>query len=850
MFIHEIFEAWVSKVPNNIAILFEGQTLTYQGLNNRANQLARYLKTQGVGPESVVGICLERCPDLVVALFGVLKAGGACLPLDPSYPPERLAYMLKDTHADFMVTRDVYSATMVAVEKADALGADLKSFTGSTKIRSVLLDSEWPAIDNGGTEDPHYTVLPNNLAFIFYTSGSTGNPKAVMWEHGEREVHASWEEKTFRLTEQDRHLLKAPIGFTLLAAEVFLPLLSGGRLIIVPTGLEQDVNCLTKLIAQHRITRITLVPSMLRALVEQDDFPNCTSLREVCTFGEALTEALQKRFYQHSEAALTLVYGATEAPSATYFKCDRNRSLFPMRLGTPLPGKEIYLLSDQLERVGLGEQGEICVGGRLARGYMGRPDLTAEKFFPHPFAKEPGARLYRTGDFGRYLPDGAIEFIGRVDYQLKIRGFRIEPGEVERAICEHPAISQALVTVREDKFGESRLVAYLTARVSCAPSNGALRRYLKDKLPNHMIPGLFVTLAAMPLTPNGKPDRRALPDPDGLRPELDVPYIAPRSPVETELAKIWAEVLGIDRVGIHDNFFDLGGDSLLAIKFISLLRERAGVDLPVRMIFESPTPATLAERLAIENQTTGSGEATAVGTGRFIIQQTNPIAAGKGLSPIAEILGKQRDYVRTWKGKRSTPESFIVTLNDSGKRQGLFWCLQGYRELTQLANHLGRDQPVHGMRSGHLAMEYTDENVDAIASHYAAELIALQPDGSFLLGGNCQGGKIARVIALRLRDLGRRVSLLILMEQGSFPPYDDSVALIFGRDSHFNPYKQDADPEAVFRSAYPVGFTVDIIAGAHGKFFESPNIETLASAVKRRLAALSEARHLPAPLVL
>jgi phosphopantetheine binding protein/thioesterase superfamily protein len=306
---------------------------------------------------------------------------------------------------------------------------------------------------------------------------------------------------------------------------------------------------------------------------------------------------------------------------------------------------------------------------------------------------------------------------------------------------------------------------------------------------------------------------------------------------ERIIVELWKELLGRDDIGVHDDFFELGGHSLLAIKFLLLLGERVGVELPAEILFESPTAAALAARLTLESQTARIGASDRGVDGPLINQREDSIAARSGITSIDELLDRQLDFVRTWKGTRATPESFIVTLNDSGGHQGLFWCLQGYRELTQLALHLGSAQPVHGMRSGHLIMKYTDENVSALASHYAAEMIALQPDGPFLLGGNCQGGIIARVIAQQLRDHGRTVSLLILMEQESFPPYEGPVALIFGGESDFNPYTPDADPDAVFRRSYPAGFTVDIISGAHGKFFEPPNVNSLATAINRGLSA-------------
>ncbi len=334
MFIHQIFEACVRKAPHNVAVRFEGRTLTYEELNHRANQLARHLRKQGVGPESVVGICLERSADLVVCLFAVLKAGGACLPLDPAYPPERLQYMLTDTHAGFVLTRDALAGA-IAVGKPDAPGAQAEPGFGSAARRIVLVDGQWPLVAAESPENPQAAVLPGNLAFLFYTSGSTGSPKAVMWEHGRREIFTSWEAETFCLTERDRHLLKAPIGFTLLAAEVFSALLSGGELIIVATGREQDADHLVGLIAAHGITCVAVVPSMLRTLVEHARFPDCTSLRVVRTIGEALTAQLRARFAGRCGAALTVMYGATEAPGAAHSRHGPDSAPATMRLERP-----------------------------------------------------------------------------------------------------------------------------------------------------------------------------------------------------------------------------------------------------------------------------------------------------------------------------------------------------------------------------------------------------------------------------------------------------------------------------------------------------------------------------------
>jgi amino acid adenylation domain-containing protein len=595
MFIHEIFEAMVRKAPEDVALRFEGGTLSYRALNDRANRLARYLRNLGVGPESVVGIYLERCPDLVVSLFGVLKAGGACLPLDPAHPPGRIESMLDGTRARIVITREPELARLSLVGRTAPPGAGAGPSSRLAGRRTVLLDRESPLIGEESPEDPRYAVLSANLALVFYTSGSTGSPKAVMWEHGRREVYSNWEADTFRLTEQDRHLLKAPIGFTMLAAEVFAPLLSGGELVVVPAGLEQDTGHLVDSIQRHLISCLIAVPSMLRTLVEHDRFPDCTSLRVVRTIGEALTGELRERFHCRCAATLIVMYGATEAPGAAYSRCERAGSTATRRLGIPLPGKEIHLLDNHLDPVRPGESGEICIGGALARGYMGRPDLTAERFVPDPFSAAPGARLYRTGDYARLLPDGAVEFVGRIDHQLKIRGYRVEPTEIESAICEYPGVWQAAVTARADAAGDLRLVAYLaTAGDDAAPIAG-LRRFLEGRLPAHMIPGVFVKLVAMPLSGNGKIDRGALPDPGAARPESDTPFVPASTPVEVELAAIWASVLEVERVGTHDNFFDLGGHSLSAFRLVSRVVQSFGLDLPLKTLFDAPTIAAMAK---------------------------------------------------------------------------------------------------------------------------------------------------------------------------------------------------------------------------------------------------------------
>ncbi|MGH7833025.1 MAG: non-ribosomal peptide synthetase [Candidatus Binatia bacterium] len=615
MFVHEVFEAQVRKTPDNVAVRFEGRSLAYGELNSRANQLAHYLRTLGVGPEKVVGVCLDRSDDLVIAVLAILKAGGACLPLDPSYPADRLAFMLEDSSIPVLLSQKRYEPNLRELRGLAAQTHDLESPVSRPGCKVVFLDSGRQAIDRERTENLDNQVTSENLAFVFYTSGSTGKPKAVMWGHSKRDSLQTWQEKTYELTEQDRHLLKTPVGFTLLSKEVFLPLLTGAQMLIVPAGLERDPAFLVKLIARHGITIVTLVPSMLRMILEEADLEQCLALRHVCTFGEPLTPWLQQRFFSRLPAQLSVIYGATEAPSAAFVRCNREDPEPALVLGNPLPQKEIYLVNDRLEAVPPGMRGEICIGGKLARGYLNRPDLTAEKFVPHPFYQEPGARLYRTGDVGRSLPSGSIEFLGRADDQIKIRGFRIEPVEVESVLRQHPTVREAIVVGREDTSAEAgvaenqksktenlksakRLVAYVVSKDDSRPAIRELLSLLKQELPDYMIPSAFVFLDALPLSPNGKIDRNALPSPGNTRPDVGVPFVAPRTPLEEELTEIWKEVLSLDSVGIDDNFLDLGGHSLLASQIISQVIKRFQLDLPVQLLFDSPTVAQMAVVIA------------------------------------------------------------------------------------------------------------------------------------------------------------------------------------------------------------------------------------------------------------
>lgn len=580
--IHELFAERARLAPESIAVVFQNCRLTYAQLDTRANQLGHHLQSLGVGPEVPVAICMDRSLEMVVGLLAILKAGGAYVPLDPEYPPERLAYVIEDVQARVLLTQKALRDNMPALD-----------------IEMVCVDSDWEIIASHGDNAPQANATAKNLAYVIYTSGSTGRPKGVMVEHGGLVNAVNWITDTLELSALDRCLLKTPITFDAAGREFFPTLISGGTLVIAEPSGHRDCEYLADTIRRERLSILHCVPSMLRLLVEQPAFDSATTLRAVMCGGEALSPQIVTRFQSRSKARLYNVYGPTEAIiDSTYFPCVECNDNSAIPIGRPIPNAQVYILDDLLRTVPIGVGGALYIGGvGLARGYIKRPDLTAEKFIPDPFCTEAGARLYKTGDLARYRSDGNIEYLGRDDYQVKIRGFRIEPGEIEGTLAQHPAVREAIVLAYEDESEGKRLVAYVTAEATKSLTGGELRGFLKDKMPEHLVPAVFVVLDVFPLTANGKVDRRALPAPDGRRPELNEAFVACRTPTEELLAEIWAQVLGVERVGIHDNFFQLGGHSLLATQVVSRIREAFQVEMPLRRLFEAPTIAGLAESI-------------------------------------------------------------------------------------------------------------------------------------------------------------------------------------------------------------------------------------------------------------
>jgi len=572
--LHQLFEAQVERTPTATALRFQDTELSYRELNQRANQLAHYLRRLGVGPEVLVGICVERSSEMIIGIIGVLKAGGAYVPLDPKYPSGRLHFMLKDARVSVLLTQQHLLATLP-----------------ENHIRTISLDSEWQIISGEKQTNPVNLSIPENLAYIIYTSGSTGRPKGVMLNHrGVCNLVNTYREH-LRIGEGSRILQFFSYSFDGSVADIFMTLLFGATLGLVSRENTLPGPGLIQQLRSQRITTAVLPPAALKVL-PADQFPD---LMVLASGGESTSKDLVARWAAGRH--YFNVYGPTEASVVvTVFLTNKlKQEVVNVPIGRPLNNVKIYILDSQLNPVPIGIPGELYIGGIcLARGYSNRQEITAEKFIPNPFNTDPGARLYKTGDRARYLPDGNIEFLGRIDHQVKVRGFRIEPGEIEAILAEHPQIKEAVVLAHSDEHGNNRLIAYLVPTNEHAPNSNELRGFLKNNLPEYMLPSVFMKLEALPLTPNGKLDRAALPEPEQSREDLTTAYVAPRNAVETQLAQIWCEILGLSEISVYDNFFELGGDSILSIQVIAKANQD-GLYLTPRQLFQAPTIAGLAE---------------------------------------------------------------------------------------------------------------------------------------------------------------------------------------------------------------------------------------------------------------
>jgi amino acid adenylation domain-containing protein len=576
--LHQLFEQQATRTPDATALLFEEERLTYRELNERANRLAHSLRRLGVGPDSRVGLLMERSTEMVVALLGTLKAGGAYVPLDPSYPQERLRFMLDDSRVGVLLTQQRFVALTEGTEAAGRL---------------VVLDDAHLLMQGEEVANVESGVAEDNLCYVIYTSGSTGRPKGAMNTHRAVRNRLLWMQDEYGLKQQDRVLQKTPFSFDVSVWEFFWPLMTGAGLVLARPGGHQDAAYLAETIMRHEVTTLHFVPSMLQVFLAEPGAASCVSPTRVICSGEALTFELQERFFSLLRAGLHNLYGPTEAAvDVTYWACERGGARQFVPIGRPIANIRIYLLDPDMNLVPGGAAGELHIGGvGLGRGYLNRPGLTAEKFVPDPFSTEPGARLYKTGDLARHLPEGSIKYLGRIDHQVKIRGLRIELGEIEAAMRGRAGVKDAAVVCVEEG-GEKRLVGFYTS--ASVEVDDGLRQFLSASLPAYMLPTRFVRLDALPVNVNGKTDRKALVE-LARADERRGTYVAPRTPLEEKVAEVWARLLGHERVSVEDHFFDLGGHSLLATQIAHGLREALQVDVPLAWFFDgAPTVAGLA----------------------------------------------------------------------------------------------------------------------------------------------------------------------------------------------------------------------------------------------------------------
>ena len=715
--VHHLFEAQAVATPEKAAVVEEDGELSYTELNNRANQLAHHLMDMGVTTDVPVGLFVERSLDMTVGVLGILKAGGAYLPLDPGYPEERLEFMIHDSGTPVIVTQERLASTLPA-----------------NSCRLVTLDANPSPITEASESNPNVPFSTTDLAYMMYTSGSTGKPKGVQVPHRGVANHCLASLEQYGIKHSDRVLQFFSINFDGSVEELFPAWACGATVVLRSADMLASTASFMSWIERYGITVIDLPTAYWHELVNGlalsgDTLP--AALRGVIVGGEKASMSAYKRWVEVSGGKVRWfnTYGPTECTVvSTVYEPDesigRSEEERDLPIGRPIANTQIYVVDKSLQPVPIGVPGEMLIGGNgVARGYLNRPDLTEERFIEDPFGKSASGRLYRTGDLVRYLPDGNIEFMGRTDFQVKFRGFRIEPGEIERAIEQHPAVRESVVLMREDTPGQKYLAAYWTAGDGdVSPTEP--RGHLKETLPEYMVPTAYVLLDAFPTTPNGKVDRKALPQPDSSGLESGAPYVAPRNKTESVLVEIWSEVLGVEKVGINDNFFELGGHSLLTLQVLDRAH-REGFDMTPQDMFNHPTVGELAATIAD---------------------------------------GSDEDV--EW--------SSLVPLQPNGSRLPLFLVhttpgdILGYGNLV---HHLGPDQPCYGLQSlGLHEPDRAHQTIEEMAAYYVDHVLSVQPEGPYALGGWCYGGIVAVEMARVLIKMGHEIAVLALIETWAIKP--------------------------------------------------------------------------------
>ncbi|MUG02102.1 nonribosomal peptide synthetase DhbF [Bacillus tequilensis] len=737
----EQFEKQAALRPDAIAVVYENQELSYAELNERANRLARMMISEGVGPEQFVALALPRSLEMAVGLLAVLKAGAAYLPLDPDYPADRIAFMLKDAQPAFIMTNTKAANHIPPVENVPKIVLD------DPELAEKL--NTYPA-GNPKNKDRTQPLSPLNTAYVIYTSGSTGVPKGVMIPHQNVTRLFAATEHWFRFSSDDIWTMFHSYAFDFSVWEIWGPLLHGGRLVIVPHHVSRSPEAFLRLLVKEGVTVLNQTPSafyqFMQAEREQPDLGQALSLRYVIFGGEALElSRLEDWYNRHPENRPQLInmYGITETTvHVSYIELDRSMAALRANslIGCGIPDLGVYVLDERLQPVPPGVAGELYVSGAgLARGYLGRPGLTSERFIADPFGP-PGTRMYRTGDVARLRADGSLDYVGRADHQVKIRGFRIELGEIEAALVQHPQLEDAAVIVREDQPGDKRLAAYVIPSEETFDT-AELRKYAAERLPDYMVPAAFMTMKELPLTPNGKLDRKALPAPDFA---AAVTGRGPRTPQEEILCDLFMEVLHLPRVGIDDRFFDLGGHSLLAVQLMSRIREALGVELSIGNLFEAPTVAGLAERLEM-----GSSQSAL-------------------------------DVLLPLRTSGDKPPLFCV--HPAG---GLSWCYAG------LMTNIGTDYPIYGLQARGIGQrEELPKTLDDMAADYIKQIRTVQPKGPYHLLGWSLGGNVVQAMATQLQNQGEEVSLLVMLD--AYP-------------NHFLPIKEAPDDEEALIALLALG---------------------------------------------
>jgi len=702
--IQELFEQQVNERPDAIAIIHENQRITYRELNSRANQLGHFLRRRAVAPDTRVAICLDRSPEMIVALLGILKAGGAYVPLDPDYPEARLRLMLEDAKANLLLTR-----------------SGLAQRLPQNAAEVICLDEVGAEIAREIDQNPAVQTTADSLAYVMYTSGSTGKPKGVAVIH--RNVVRLVKNTNYASFSADEVFLQfSTISFDASTFEIWGSLLNGARLAVLPAGTP-SLQELGQALKRYQVTTLWMTAGLFHLMVD-NHLDDLRGLRQLLAGGDVLSVPhVRKVFTELEGCRLINGYGPTENTTFTccYPVTDLSRVNGSLPIGFPISNTSVYVLDRHLNPTPIGVPGELYIGGDgLARGYLDNSELNAERFVRDPFSEASNARLYRTGDLVRYRENGEIEFIGRVDNQVKVRGFRIELGEIEATLVEHPRVREAVVVVRKDE-GDKHLVAYLTACLGDEIPVDELRDYLRQKLPDHMVPSVFMLLESLPLTPMGKVDRRALPETNGLKTRATKEFSAAGDELELKLTRIWEKILGVQPIGVDDNFFEMGGHSLLAVRLFAQIEKSFGKNLPLATLFQAPTVKQLARVLRNEG----------------------------------------------WKAAWSS-----LVMIQGGDQRTPFFCVHAaggnVLEYHDLARHLGPDQPFYGLQAkGMSGEEQPHTSIREMADHYLKEMRELQPKGPYLLGGRSSGGTIAYEMACRLEAEGQEVALLALLD--TFP---------------------------------------------------------------------------------